>query len=394
MKKQIKSIVILVCICLSVSFLLALTNQMTAPIIQKNQDAAANKALLEVMPNGGSFEELELGSYKLPSTVTEAYKASNGGYVITLTTSGYSSGMVIMCGVTADGRVSGAVCLGSSETLGYEKTYGESFTGKNADEVALVDTVAGATKTTEAYREAVTDALKAAIVLGGGSVETRTEEEILQDNLSAALPSANGAFKKHFFMEEVAGVNAIYVAENGTGYVCVIGEQFIGTDASGATLTACDATTAATATEAITKIKATTTEELDLADYQGIDGFPKDHLISAKLTSDGNYVLKIKGAGYGIQGEYHASGKYMIILLSMTGEGKIIDCYTEEQSETKNLGSACADEAFYGQFDGKTEENYREIDAISGATVTTNGYLKAIERAFAAVKILEGGLGE
>jgi Na+-transporting NADH:ubiquinone oxidoreductase subunit NqrC len=34
---------------------------------------------------------------------------------------------------------------------------------------------------------------------------------------------------------------------------------------------------------------------------------------------------------------------------------------------------------------------FREIDGISGATMTTNGYVKAIERAFASVKIFEGG---
>ena len=41
---------------------------------------------------------------------------------------------------------------------------------------------------------------------------------------------------------------------------------------------------------------------------------------------------------------------------------------------------------------GKTEENYTEIDAISGATLTTDGYKQAIERAFAALEILKGGM--
>ena len=38
-----------------------------------------------------------------------------------------------------------------------------------------------------------------------------------------------------------------------------------------------------------------------------------------------------------------------------------------------------------------TEENYTEIDAIGGATLTTDGYKQAIERAFTAVKTLNGG---
>ena len=75
----------------------------------------------------------------------------------------------------------------------------------------------------------------------------------------------------------------------------------------------------------------------------------------------------------------------------MTADGKIIDTLTVSQEETKGLGDACADEKFYGQLDGKTEDDYKTIDGIAGATMTTDGYLKAIERAFAALNILEGG---
>lgn len=390
MKKQIKSIVILVCICLSVTVLMAVTNQFTAPIIEKNQNAAENAALLEVMPDGESFEKIDLSAYTLPSTVTEAYRAKNGGYVVKLTTTGYSAGFVILCGINADGTVSGAVCLESTETLGYEKTFGQSFVGKNADEAAKVDTVSGATKTTGAYRLAIKDALNTAVILGGGSVDIRTDEEILLDNLSTALPSAEGKFEKHFFVETVDGVDAIYVSENETGSVCVIGEQFIGVDASGNVTTQCDEATAAKVSAAIDKISKTTVQDIDLSKYEGLPS----QLISAKKTATENYIIEIKGAGYGIQGgdEYHpASNEYIVIRVSMTKDGKIIDCLTVSQAETDGFGSACADESFYGQFDGKTESNYLDIDAISGATLTTNGYTKAIERAFKTVKILEGG---
>ena len=159
MKKSVLSTVALVSICAVMAILLALTNSVTAPIIKQNQEAAANAALLEVMPNGTGFEKVEFDAASLPKTVTEAYKEKSGGYVITLTTTGYSSGLTIMVGVNADGTVSGAVCLASQETLGKEKTYGESFVGKNAADVDSVDTIAGATKTTTAYKNAIKDAL-------------------------------------------------------------------------------------------------------------------------------------------------------------------------------------------------------------------------------------------
>ena len=62
-----------------------------------------------------------------------------------------------------DGTISGAVCLSSTETLGHEKTFGANFTGKDAAGVDAVDTISGATKTTQAYKNAMKDALNAAI---------------------------------------------------------------------------------------------------------------------------------------------------------------------------------------------------------------------------------------
>ena len=132
--------------------------------------------------------------------------------------------MVIMCGVSTDGVVTGAVCTSSNETLGKEKTYGEVFADKNAEEVEATDIIAGATKTTEAYKNAVKDAPNTVIILGGGNVDIRTEEEILADNLSAALPAADGKFEKWFMVEALEGIDAVYVAENAAGYVFVTGE--------------------------------------------------------------------------------------------------------------------------------------------------------------------------
>ena len=393
MKKSLQSTLVLVCICAAISLLLAVTNEITAPIIEKNQSAAANEALLVVMPDGRDFASVDLSAYTLPATVTEAWSEAGGGYVITLTTTGYSSGMVIMCGIRADGTVSGAACLSSGETLGYEKTFGERFKDLNAEAVAAVDTVSGATRTTAAYRAAVQDALNAAVILGGGSVDLRTEEEILADALSEALPAGEGKFTKLFLCEDMEGIDAVYAADNGRGHVCMIGDQLVAVDENGSVLTDVDATLSANVSAQMEKLSASSLSELDLTKYTDLPST----LISAQKTASGNYVLEIKGAGYGINGgnEYHpASGEYIVIRVSMTAQGRIIDCLTVSQKETDGIGSVCADEDFYGQFVGKTEETYEQIDAISGATMTTNGYKKAILRAFEAVKILEGGANQ
>ena len=388
MKKNIKNLVVFLCICCVVTLLLATTNAVTAPIIEKNQSASANKALLEVMPNGKGFEVVDITTYTLPATVTEVHKeTSNLGYVVKLTTAGYGTDMVIMCGVDATGVVTGAVCLSSNETLGKEKTYGENFVNKDAAAVDAVDTISSATKTTAAYKSAIKDALNAAVILGGGSVDIRTEEEILADNLNEALPDGNKEFEKLFLVEVLEGIDAVYTAKNETGYVFAVGEQFIGVKADGTVVTEGIADTAVY-TGAVETLKKSTLKDIKIPDSL------KDTVLSAQKTASGNYVVETKGAGYGIKGgdEYHpASNEYIVVRVSMTKDGKIIDCFTVSEAETDGLGDACADEKFYGQFDGKTEADYTEIDAISGATLTTNGYKQAIERAFAAVKTLKGG---
>ena len=383
MIKYIKSIGALTLICAVMAVILAVTNSITAPIIEKNEAAAANEALLVVMPNGEGFEEMDISSYELPATVTKAYKETSGGYVVQLLTSGYGANMSIMCGVDATGAVTGAVCLGSSETLGYEKTYGESTVGKTLEDIDSVDTIAGATLTTTGYKNAVKDALNTAVILGGGSVDIRSEEEILNDNLSASLPSANGEFTKVFVTEKLDNKADVYASGNGTGYVFIIGEEFIATGADGVVITLGASVDISADAQKIINSSVT---EMDVSGYE----LPKQ-IEKVYTTGSGNYVFELGANGYGINGDqYTRSGEKIKIKVSATSDGEIISCETISQSESKGFGDKCAEPEYYTQFNGKTEETYAEVDAISGATITTKGYTTAISKVFEAIKILEG----
>ena len=387
MKKYIKCVLALTLICSFVGVLMALTNYITAPIIEKNQAAAANAALLVVMPDGGSFEAVDLSEYELPASVTNAFKSENGGYVVQMNVTGYGSGMIIMCGVDANGIVTGAKCLSSTETLGYEKTYGDSMTGLDAGGVDALDTIGGATKTTAAYKNAVKDALNSAIILGGGSVDIRTPEQILNDNLAEALPAANGEFSSMFIVEDMAGVDALYIANNNAGYVYVLGETFVATDMEGNITSDASDDVKALVSDAVAKLLASSMEEIDLSAYENIPSA----IDVAYVTASGNYVFTLRASGYGINGDkYTASGEHIYIRVSATASGRIIATETISQKESKGFGDACANPEFYTQFNGKTEDTYKEIDAIGGATITTNGYLTAISRVFEAINILKG----
>ena len=390
MKKQIRSILSLFVICLVTALVLAFTNSLTAPLIEKAQNAAANEALLQVLPNGEDFEKIDISGFELPATVVEAYTEKNGGGVFKLNTTGYSSDMIIMCGINADGSVSGAVCLSSGETLGYEKTFGDSLKGKTDTTINEVNTISGATKTTGAYRAAVLDAINAFKIIGGESVDIRTPEQILADNLNAALPAGNGNFSPLFIAEEIVGVDTVYAADNGEGAVYLCGESFIGVDKNGKVVSETTAELKATVETAAAILASSSSEELDITAYEGLPSA----VTAASKTASGNYILTLNAAGYGITGgnQWHpASGKYIVIKISMTADGKIINCLTVSEEESDGIGDACAKPDFYNQFNGKTEDNYSDIDAIGGATMTTNGYKTAVLRAFEAVKILTGG---
>ena len=388
MKNNIKTVLSLTVICAVVSLLLALTNSITAPIIKEQENSAVSEGLKKVLPGGEDFKTIDLASYKLPETVEEAYSEKNGGFVIKLKTSGYGSDLILMCGINKDGVVEGVEYISGNETLGYEATYGEKLKNATADTVDNVETIAGATKTTSAFKNAVKDALNTAIILSGGSVDIRDEATILNDNLSNALNSADGKFTEVFITEEIGDISAIYKADNNTGFVFVKGESFIATDNSGAVLTDAEETVKTEIGKVAQIIINSTMTEIDISAYANMP----THIQKAYKTTGGNYVFDLRGAGYSINGDkYTRSGQYIEIKVSVTPDGRIISCKTTAQKESEGIGDACAKPEFYIQFNGKEESNYGEIDAIAGATITTNGYKTAVSKVFEAVKILEGG---
>ncbi len=385
MKKSVKSVASLTLICLVTAVLLSVVNHFTAPIITKAEEAAANEALLVVMPDGEGFEKVDLSSYELPATVKEAYKEKNGGVVVKTETSGYSSGLVIMCGVNPDGTVSGAVCLSSSETLGYEKTYGDNFKDLDMSAVDAVDTISGATRTTAAYKNAIKDAINTLLILAGGEVDLRTDEEKLQDALREVLP-AGDSFTKDFVCEILDGVDAVYSAANGEGYVFAAGELYIAVDKNGNIVSEADEATRAIVLAAYNAHTSSSSTAIDLSAVEGISQRIKE----ASLTASGNYIIVAEGAGYGINGRYHASGEYILVKAAVSADGNIISCVTVYENESDGIGSVCGEPSYYEQYNGKNESDYTSVDIISGATVTSHGYQKALARIFETINILKG----
>ena len=162
MKSKLMPTIVLSCICIIVALLLAAVNMITAPIIAQLQYEKEQATLAKVYPEGESFVEISIDG--LPSTVTKAYTEKNGGFVFQITETGYKSGLVIMCGISPDGKRTGADFIKSSETLEAEKGLGDSYIGQTLNSFEPVLT-SGATKTTNAYANAVKTALESFAII-------------------------------------------------------------------------------------------------------------------------------------------------------------------------------------------------------------------------------------
>ncbi len=125
---------VLFLICVVMTFLLALTNGATAPIIEQAELEAAQAARKQVMPDADDFELLpdeKQENEDKSITVTEVYKASNGaGYVFMITAKGYGgkNTLKMVVGIDMDGKLTGTNILSHAETVGLgAKIAGDDF---------------------------------------------------------------------------------------------------------------------------------------------------------------------------------------------------------------------------------------------------------------------------
>ncbi len=163
--EYIKPFLVLVCICLVVSFLLAFTNSKTAPVVAENQRVEAERTRQAVLPGSASFTELDVSGME---GVDSAFREDGGaGYVVTAGYKGYGGGIVtVTVGLDNDGRVVGISANVSSETKGIGSKAGqESYLSNyrdlvNAAAAEQVDTISNATYSSTAVRNGVSTILR------------------------------------------------------------------------------------------------------------------------------------------------------------------------------------------------------------------------------------------
>lgn len=107
-----------------------------------------------------------------------------------------------------------------------------------------------------------------------------------------------------------------------------------------------------------------------------------------------------KTIAYVIPSETKGYGGTIKMLVAVTNDGKVIDYNIQSHNETPGLGDNATKEPFRKQFKDKTSEdlvvvkdpsNTKNIQAMTGATISSKAATKAVKQAVDEVKKLEGG---
>lgn len=119
-----------------------------------------------------------------------------------------------------------------------------------------------------------------------------------------------------------------------------------------------------------------------MPDTENFEEVPADILpegVTEGYIADGGkgYVFMLTTKGYG--GDIR-------LICGILSDGSITKIKTLSHSETSGIGSKVVDNnsGYSENFAGKTADTYSEVDSVSGATISSTAYKKAIENAFEA----------
>ena len=401
--QNVKPTIVLSCICMAVALILSGINMVTGPIIEAQRAAAANGALIEVMPEGSGFDELDISTLGLPESVTNAYKETSGkGYVFRVVSTGYKSGMVIMIGINAEGQITGSKCLETQDTFGKEPLIDNSYNGQTLGDFAP-NMIAGATMTSNGYRDAVSAALQSFTLASGGKLDPAIAleakiAELAPGFVNPAAVDATGSFKKILKAANDAGFAYIF-SDGENGYIVLVNATcgFVVYDGEGNNVTEAQAALAEEAvahaaanqksyesdlTTKITKLFA------DASDTAPIEINTFGTLVSAM-------TFKSNGADYYAFYSRSVGFHQMDVFVIIDANGAIakVDAkqYIFEEEYFMAFGGMDVG-SYKAGFEGQTSETWTgDAAVIATATMTSNAMKQSTEDAFAAFNSIKGG---
>ena len=410
-KHLLKTILILLCIVAIFAVAMFGLNFLTGPIIEANNKGAEFAPLLAVMPEAENFEEVTSTLAGVPESVIAIYKETSGkGFVVRAKASTQYSKepMEITFGITADGKICGIqldVYTDSIDFRSKDANYIDSYLEKDSA-LADIGTVSGATYSSTAFKNAVSEGFSALISNSLIAEGVKSDAQILQEMIPTLAP---GMLKT----EEVAASGNIEKAlkagnDAGFAYVVKSGDaSFLALvnatgackvyDVAGADVTDAQAAIADEAKAAASASQKSYAEDLNTKITRlyetATDINPVE--VSTFNTVVAAVSFKVDGAEYyGFYSRsigFHQMDVYFVIdangaIAKMDAKQFIFD-----EEYFGNFGGMDVG-AYKGGFEGLTTETWSgEQAVIATATMTSNAMKQSTDDAFAAFNAIKGG---
>ena len=388
-KKYLRDLVPLIVICLISALLLASFNLFTRGPIAENTLRTAQETRSRMLAAATDFESMELPEGSGMDSCYQGIDASGEpvGYVIQTTVNGYGGEVVVTLGMDTDGVITGVDVGGEnfSETAGLgalakEPAFTSQYIGKKVPLKLVkgnepkgedtIDAISGATRTSSAVNGGINLAGKYIADLSGTSSPNTASAQGFGGPVAVTLElDGEGAISSivigddYFNETEGYGKRALEEA---------FSAQFIGKKPPLA-LSDIDALSGATVTStavvnAINTVYGQLTGEAAPAPAE--EEAPK-----ALFYEDGAWRASSKGFGGSVA-----------VKLVLDGETiQEIEIGDADFNETEGFGTKAKEPAFQEQFVGKTLPlTAGDIDAVSGATITTTAVLDAIDQIYQA----------
>lgn len=389
MKKHAPAWIVLGVVTIAAGLSLAVTNEVTKGPIKEQSVLSETVAKKKVMPGADAFDELVLSDGQTLFIAKQGEEVI--GYVGKVERKGYGGMVEVIAGVKEDGTITGVSVGGSSfsETPGLgAKAKDEAFQAQFIDKSSpvrigkdgknAVDAITAATITTNA-------------VIGGVNQIAKQVNTYLHPDTAAPVVAAEGT-SYGASVDGFAGPVAVVVTVKDDGAISALkigDDNFSETDGYGA-----GALEPAFAAQFVGK-----TLPLKMEDIEAVSGATvttKAVVSAVNKAFEEKLVVATAAAPEGISYAATADGfgGPVAVVVTVKEDGTIsqVNIGDEHFNETDGYGLAALEPEFAAQFVGKSMPvKAEDIEAISGATVTTKAVLQAINQAYEEKNIVSTG---
>lgn len=332
MKETIKLGIVLLIFTAVSAGVLAATNSITEPIIAEQERQKSFEAFSGMFADADDFQELDEGKLneiqEKYSKVIEGHEAlkggSNIGYALKVVSGGYGGDVTTIVGISSEGHFTGIEVVSQSETpnLG-DKIQSDEFKSSFVDK----------TLSEELNPVASPAAENEVLLLSGATISTNA--------VVTATSDARGAFAE--FLSD----GSIEIAEEEDPFESIFPEA-----------------------DEFTEV-----EDSLLADVTAAHEEVKEVHEALAGGEVVGYIFTTETNGY------DGADMPMTIYTGISAEGTIEGMRLGENGETPNLGDKVGKEEFRTQFEGKAADEEVKADGVSGATQSSDGANKAVNKA-------------